>query len=62
MGAKKFFWLAVWAASFLYLTGCVAVPPLINVTHKTDEKDITRRLDAIDARLNQIEKRLPPPQ
>jgi hypothetical protein len=40
--------------------GCIAFPPLIQVEHKDspDEKEIIRRLDAIDKRLDAVDKRL----
>jgi len=42
----------------LLLQGCIAFPPLIQVEHKdsTTNQDIVKRLDAIDKRLNQLEK------
>ncbi len=44
------------------LQGCVSFPPLIQVEHKdtASNQDIARRLDAIDHRLDQIEKSSPP--
>ena len=38
--------------------GCIAFPPLIQVEHKDnpDDKEILRRLDAIDRRLDALEK------
>ncbi len=40
------------------LQGCVAFPPLIQVEHKeaASNQEIVKRLDAIDNRLNQLEK------
>ena len=41
------------------LQGCVAFPPLIQVEHKDSPKDeeILKRLDAIDRRLDALEKK-----
>jgi hypothetical protein len=41
------------------LTGCVAFPPLIQVEHKHEDQnqELMRRLDAIDHRLDQLEKK-----
>jgi hypothetical protein len=38
--------------------GCIAFPPLIQVEHKDspDDKEILRRLDSIDKRLDSLEK------
>jgi hypothetical protein len=38
--------------------GCIAFPPLIQVEHKDspEDKEILRRLDAIDRRLDALEK------
>ena len=49
------------AASLLILSGCVAIPPLINVTHQKDSKDdssVNQRLDRMEERLDRIEKKL----
>ena len=39
--------------------GCIAFPPLIQVEHKDnpDDKEILRRLDAIDKRLDSLEQK-----
>jgi hypothetical protein len=39
--------------------GCIAFPPLIQVEHKDspEDKEILRRLDAIDRRLDAIEQK-----
>ena len=38
--------------------GCIAFPPLIQVEHKDspEDKEILRRLDSIDKRLDALEK------
>ena len=38
--------------------GCIAFPPLIQIEHKDspEDKEILRRLDAIDKRLDSLEK------
>ena len=38
------------------LPGCVAIPPLIQVQHKDGNDEVLRRLDAIDRRLDTLEK------
>lgn len=38
------------------LTGCVAVPPLIQVQHKDNDENISRKLDDIDNRLKRLEQ------
>jgi starvation-inducible outer membrane lipoprotein len=47
--------------SGLLLQGCIAFPPLIQVEHKDappdSNKEILRRLDSIDQRLNQLEQK-----
>lgn len=40
----------------IILNGCVAIPPLINVQHREDDKNNDRRLDSIERRLDQLEK------
>jgi len=39
--------------------GCIAFPPLIQVEHKDspEDKEILRRLDAIDRRLDALEQK-----
>ena len=39
--------------------GCIAFPPLIQVEHKDnpEDKEILRRLDAIDKRLDSLEQK-----
>jgi starvation-inducible outer membrane lipoprotein len=47
------------AALALLLQGCIAFPPLIQVEHKDSppqNQEILKRLDAIDHRLDAIEK------
>jgi len=39
------------------LTGCVAIPPLINVQHK-ESPDLGKKLDAIEKRLQTLEQKL----
>ncbi len=52
--------LLVGGFSAVLLQGCVAFPPLIQVEHKdtpnNNNQEIVKRLDAIDNRLNQLEK------
>ncbi|MBI4323978.1 MAG: hypothetical protein HY674_01815 [Chloroflexi bacterium] len=38
-----------------FFTGCVAIPPLIQVQHKDAETSIGKRLDSIEKRLERIE-------
>ncbi len=55
----KLFTLAFASLAIVLLQGCVAFPPLIQVEHKdnpNNNQEVMKRLDAIDARLNQIEK------
>jgi len=40
----------------VFISGCVSVPPLIQVEHK--ESDPDRRLDEIEKRLERIEQKL----
>ncbi len=54
------------AAVLSSLTGCIALPPLINVTHKESPpvqvKDpnpvVLERLDSIDKRLKRLEEKV----
>ncbi len=41
------------------LTGCVSLPPLVNVEHKEDSNNeaLAKRLDSIDQRLSQLEQK-----
>ena len=49
--------LAVAVVALSFLSGCVAIPPLIQVQHK--EGDATsRKLDAIEKRLERLEQKL----
>jgi len=50
--------LAALGLAAVLLPGCVAFPPLIQVEHKetVSNQDIVKRLDAIDSRLDKIEK------
>ena len=50
--------LGVGALTAVLLQGCVSIPPLIQIEHKesVSNQDLGRRLDAIDHRLDQIEK------
>jgi starvation-inducible outer membrane lipoprotein len=47
--------------SVFLLQGCIAFPPLIQVEHKDanpdSNKEVMRRLDAIDQRLSQLEQK-----
>ena len=49
------FALAIVTISFL--SGCVAIPPLIQVQHK-DGDTTARKLDSIEKRLDQMEQKL----
>lgn len=40
-----------------FLSGCVAIPPLIQVQHK-DGDAISRKLDSIEKRLDHLEQKL----
>jgi starvation-inducible outer membrane lipoprotein len=40
------------------LTGCVAIPPLINVQHKGEDSLTVKKLDAIEKRLDRLEEKL----
>jgi hypothetical protein len=42
----------------LLMGGCVAIPPLIHVEHKNSNSETTKKLDAIDQRLNSLENKL----
>jgi len=44
--------------SIIVFSGCVAVPPLINVQHREHSPDTQKRLDDIDRRLHRIEDKL----
>ncbi len=46
------------ALSLFALSGCISIPPLVQVEHKEVNDDIARRLDSIDHRLNQLEKKV----
>ncbi len=53
--------LAFGGLAALLLQGCIAFPPLIQVEHKDNpnsasNQEVLKRLDAIDNRLNQLEK------
>ena len=54
--------LLLLAVTCVLLQGCIAFPPLISVEHKESpaaanaNQEILRRLDAIDHRLDQLEK------
>lgn len=41
------------------VTGCVSLPPLVNVEHKENSSNeaIAKRLDSIDQRLGQLEQK-----
>ena len=51
--------VALLALLGILLQGCVAFPPLIQVEHKypTENDELMRRLDAIDKRLGELEKK-----
>ena len=40
----------------MFISGCVSIPPLIQVEHKESNPD--RRLDEIEKRLDRIEQKL----
>ena len=47
-------------ATGLVLQGCIAFPPLVQVTHKdspTDHQELMKRLDALDHRLDSLEQK-----
>lgn len=46
------------AAGFLFLQGCVAVPPLINVNHRDTTPAESARLAEMEKRLERIEQKL----
>jgi hypothetical protein len=50
--------LVVLGAAAILSQGCVAFPPLIQVEHKesVSNQDVIKRLDAIDHRLDKLEK------
>ena len=60
-GTMKTQWskLALLALLVSLLQGCVAFPPLIQVEHKypSDDQELMKRLDAIDKRLEDLEKK-----
>jgi len=57
---------ALLGSGILLLSGCVSIPPLIQVEHKDApppqnvqaSQDLQRRLDAIDKRLDRLEEKL----
>jgi len=55
LNLRNLFSVALLAFAF---QGCIAFPPLIQVEHKDnpEDKEILRRLDAIDKRLDAMEK------
>ena len=53
--SRKCLWL-LWLITLC--PGCVSIPPLIQVEHKENNADIARRLDAIDRRLDHLEKQM----
>ena len=52
--------LCVLSLSAILLQGCIAFPPLIQVEHKDaiDTAEVLKRLDAIDHRLDQLERKV----
>lgn len=48
--------LAIIGATFL--SGCVSIPPLINVQHKNSDSEIERKLNGINSRLDRMEEKL----
>ena len=40
------------------LSGCIAIPPLINVQHKDADPQNQKKLDAIEKRLERLEEKL----
>ncbi|MBM3837529.1 MAG: hypothetical protein FJ398_06135 [Verrucomicrobia bacterium] len=55
---KAAFYLLLGFISIVAFSGCVAVPPLINVQHREHSSDTQKRLDDIDRRLQRIEQKL----
>jgi hypothetical protein len=37
--------------------GCVSLPPVVHVEHKSDQKELIRRLDHIEQRLDRVAPR-----
>jgi hypothetical protein len=42
------------AALGIVLAGCVSLPPVVHVEHKGDQKELLRRLDNIEQRLDRM--------
>ncbi|MGA2863051.1 MAG: hypothetical protein ABSF95_01040 [Verrucomicrobiota bacterium] len=53
--------LTLLALGLLLLPGCISVPPLIQVEHKDASGEVLRRLDRIDHRLDDLEKKVNQP-
>lgn len=57
--------LMLLAASLVVLCGCISIPPLIKVESTTEgnpsTSEVLRRLDSIDRRIDQLEKKLNEP-
>jgi hypothetical protein len=55
--------LALCALTITALTGCVAIPPLVNVQHDHHgDSKIDSRLKAMEERLERIEQKVDQPQ
>ena len=59
MNTKKIF-LATLAVAALFLRGCIAFPPLIQVEHKDNpaNQELLHRLDSIEHRLDSLEQKM----
>lgn len=51
-------YIILMAVCGIFFSGCVAIPPLINVQHRGDDKNIEKRLDSIERRLGQLENKV----
>jgi hypothetical protein len=55
---RSFWCLSLLLAATSLFSGCVAIPPLINVEHKNADSDVSRKLDSIEQRLESLERKL----
>ncbi len=59
--ARRFAFGAGLLAAGLSFSGCVAIPPLIQVQHRESSNvDLAKKLDAIERRLDRIEDKVEP--